>query len=131
MDILDKVYKLEKDAEDFGFSWENPGQILQQITSECQEVHEHIEAGGSFKQNPELQEEIGDLMHAAFSLCVFCDYDVRETINTSLDKFETRMLMVRKIAAEQGVANLTGCTFAELMQYWDEAKTRLAVKSEE
>lgn len=130
MDILDKVYKLEKDAEDFGFSWENPGQILQQITSECQEVQEHIDAGQAFEQNSDLQEEVGDLIHAAFSLCVFCGYDIRETINISLDKFEQRMLMVRKIAAEHGVANLTGCDFAELMQYWDEAKTRLAVKSE-
>lgn len=130
MDILDKVYKLEKDAENFGFSWENPGQILQQIASECQEVQEHLAEGGDFKQNSELQEEIGDIMHAAFSLCVFCDYDIRETINISVEKFDQRMLMVRKIAAEHGVANLTGCTFAELMQYWDEAKTRLAVKSE-
>ncbi len=130
MNILDKVFKLEKEADEFGFSWENPEQILQQITSECNEVAEQLNNNHIPEKNTELQEEIGDLLHAVFSLCVFCGFDIKETINISLDKFAARMLMVRKIAAEKGIDNLQGHTFSELMQYWDAAKERLLLAND-
>lgn len=130
MDILKKVFKLEKDSEEFGFCWEHPQQIIEQIQSECLEVQEHLDSDNPLTKNADLQEEIGDLIHAVFSLCVFCDFDIQETIEISLDKFEQRMLMVRKIAHEKGLSNLQGVTFIELMQYWDSAKARLSVLKE-
>lgn len=125
MNILEKIFKLEKNADEFGFRWDNPSQILQQIISECQEVAEHIDNNAILEKNADLQEEISDLMHAVFSLCVFCNFDIEETINISLDKFERRMHMVRKIAEENGIDNLSNFSFAERMRYWDEAKKRL------
>ncbi len=131
MDILEKIFKLEKDADEFGFRWDNPAQILQQITSECHEVAEHLNKHSSVEKSLELQEEISDLIHAAFSLCVFCDFDIEETINISLDKFTKRMYMVRKIAAEKGIDNLTNHSFSERMQFWDAAKERLLLIKQE
>lgn len=125
MNILEKIYNLEKDADNFGFRWDNPLQILQQIRSECQEVEEHFNHDSLIEKNSDLQEEISDLMHAVFSLCVFCDFDIEETINISLEKFLSRMFMVRKLAAENGVDNLSKHSFAERMAYWDAAKERL------
>lgn len=127
MNILEKIYNLEKDADSFGFRWDNPLQILQQIRSECQEVEEHFKHDSLLEKNSDLQEEISDLMHAAFSLCVFCEFDIEETINLSLDKFLSRMLMVRKLAAENGIDNLSKHSFAERMAYWDAAKERLVL----
>lgn len=124
MDIFDKLTQLEQEAADFGFKWENTEQIMHQIRSECAEVSEHLLAASS-KTNPELQEEIGDLLHAVFSLCVFCNFDARTTLDASVTKFAKRMATVRQIAAENGITNLQGFTFTELMQYWDEAKARL------
>lgn len=129
MDILDKIYKLEKDADEFGFRWDNPLQILQQIKSECQEVAEQIDNNSNLEKKSILQEEISDLMHAVFSLCVFLGFDIKETINISIEKFAKRMFMVRKLALENGNDNLSGSSFSERMYYWDLAKEKLAVNT--
>lgn len=123
MDLLKKVENLEKDAADFGFRWENPSQIMEQILSECKEVFEHLE---DHNHDPKhLQEEIGDLLHAVFSLCVFCKFDTKETLKNTLTKFEKRLKEVKKIAKSHGLSTLEGHNFDELMQIWDEAKQNL------
>ena len=120
MNLLEKVKKLELDAEKFGFCWENTGQIMQQIQSECVEVEEHL--GVNSANQAALQEEIGDLLHAVFSLCVFCKFEPQETLHATLAKFERRLEAVKQLAAADGKSTLAGHSFAELMKYWDEAK---------
>ena len=117
MDLLEKVVSLENDADAFGFRWEKTAQI----ESECFEIQEHLHCGPA--ANPiELQEEIGDLLHAVFSLCVFCKLSPRETLKKTLGKFEARLNAVKELAAEQGLMDLNGHSFDELMALWDKAK---------
>lgn len=123
MNLIKKLVGLEKDAVEFGFQWSNAEQIMQQIQSECIEVNEHLQAKDAVNQ-ASLQEEIGDLMHAVFSLCVFCNLDPEQTLENTLNKFEKRLNMVKYIAAEQGMFNVKDKTFEQLMQLWDEAKIR-------
>jgi uncharacterized protein YabN with tetrapyrrole methylase and pyrophosphatase domain len=119
MDLLKKVKELEQDADSFGFRWEKPEQIMQQIQSECLEIEEHLHT----TQDPKaLQEEIGDLMHAVFSLCVFCNFDPQDTLAGTLKKFERRLTAVKQLAQAEGKSSLKDHDFAELMQYWDQAK---------
>ena len=73
VNLLDKVTTLEHEAAEFGFQWENTDQLIAQIQSECIEISEHLNS--SHENKAALQEEIGDLMHAVFSLCVFCKLD--------------------------------------------------------
>lgn len=121
MNIIRKLTELETDAANFGFKWENPEQIMAQIESECSEIREHL---NQTDQCDKLQEEIGDLMHAVFSLCVFCQFDPEKTLEQSVDKFERRLNEVKTIAKEQGISNLTGYSFDELMNFWHQAKKR-------
>ena len=72
MNLLDKVVALENDASAFGLQWETTDQIMAQIQSECFEINEHLGHGIAQANQSELQEEVGDLLHAVFSLCVFC-----------------------------------------------------------
>ena len=122
MDLLKKVEKLEQDAETFGLRWENTDQIMDQIRSECVEIHEHLGKGLNRTSPHELQEEIGDLIHAVFSLCVFCKLNPKETLQKTLNKFEKRLNAVKKITHEYGLDNLDGLPFDELMKVWDKAK---------
>lgn len=69
-----------------------------------------------------LQEEIGDLLNAVFSLCIFCKLSPRVTIGQSLTKFERRLRAVKLIAEERELINLEGLPFDELMHIWDKAK---------
>ena len=88
MDLFDKVVALEEDASKFGFRWETTAQIMNQIQSECVEIEEHLDDGIGTVCTANLQEEIGDLLHAVLSLCVFCKLSPRDTLHQSLAKFE-------------------------------------------
>ena len=118
---LKKLEMLEHEASEFGFKWENPHQIMDQIKSEFDEVTEHLDSADQ-KTRSMLQDEIGDLLHAAFSLCVFSKFDLEETLQKSVSKFERRLRNVKKIAKEQGADTLSGKSFDELMSIWDKAK---------
>ena len=125
MDLLDQVVNLEEAASEFGFRWETSHQIMAQIQSECFEINEHIDNGLLTINQAELQEEIGDLLHAVFSLCVFCKFSPRETLAQTLTKFERRLNTVKDIAKEQGLSDLNGRSFDELMDIWQAAKARI------
>ncbi len=121
MKLLKKIETLENEAAEFGFAWETPDQILQQIQSECMEVKEHL----GTENRAELQEEIGDLMHAVFSLCVFCKLDPIKTLEQTTEKFARRLREVKIISKENKLENLKGQSFAELMAIWQQAKKRV------
>ena len=93
---------------------------MQQIHSECREIDELLPTKES---NPErLQEEIGDLLHAAISLCVYCGYDTNITLEQALNKFEKRFHQTKYFAAKDGYSNLHGKNMEEMMKYWKMAK---------
>lgn len=123
MNLIKKLIDLEKNAVDFGFQWENAEQIMQQIQSECLEVNEHLQSK-SHSNHASLQEEIGDLLHAVFSLCLFCKLDPEQTLGDALNKFETRLTQVKCIAAEYGLNNVKDKPLDLLMKIWNEAKLR-------
>ena len=113
---------LEEEAFQFGFKWQSSDQIMNQIHSECEEIKEHLDQGISKSNQAALQEEIGDLLHAVFSLCIFCNFSPRVTLGQTLSKFEKRLRAVKLIAEERELMNLEGLPFDELMHIWDKAK---------
>lgn len=125
MELLERVLAAELDADKFGFRWENTSQIMAQIQSECEEVNEHLENASQQITRSELQEEIGDLLHAVFSLCVYCKFNPKDTLRKTVEKFERRMNAVKTIANEQGLHQLDGLAFDDLMVFWDKAKEQV------
>jgi uncharacterized protein YabN with tetrapyrrole methylase and pyrophosphatase domain len=121
MTILTKLISLEYAAADFGFQWETAEQIIEQARSELHEIEEILHDSNRER----LQEEIGDLMHAVFSLCVFCQFDPNETLRNSVEKFERRFNEVKLLALKQGLNTLQGQNFDTLMEFWEKAKTRV------
>ncbi|KTD66374.1 nucleotide pyrophosphohydrolase [Legionella santicrucis] len=124
MNLLEKVLFLEQEAADFGFQWETTAQIIEQIQSECMEISEHLQSKQSMNQSA-LQEEIGDLLHAVFSLCVYCQFSPQDTLKKTLEKFERRLQAVKTVAKEKELNNLQGQSFDELMHIWNLAKKRV------
>lgn len=118
MHILNKLLQLEDEATNFGFKWDNSDQIMSQILSECAEVKVHLDD----KNKEKLQEELGDLLHAIFSLCAFNKINALTTLENSVDKFERRFRAVQQLAKEQGYITLNSVAFEKLMQLWDMAK---------
>ena len=119
MEIFKKLTMLENEAANFGFKWENAKQIVTQIRSELLEIEAHLE---KLADKNQLQEQVGDLLHAAFSLCVFLKFDPNETVKNSVDKFERRFKATKQLANDSGLKDLNGQTFDTLMAFWDKAK---------
>ncbi len=126
MGLLDKVVALENEAHEFGFRWETADQIMAQIESECVEIREHLNQTKGQMNQLALQEEIGDLLHATFSLCVFCSVSPEDTLDRALKKFELRLNTVKVVAKERGFVNLNGFSFDSLMAIWQQAKGRIS-----
>lgn len=125
LSILEKITYLEKMATEFGFKWENPQQIIEQIKSELIEINEHLETPHKNNTTELLQEEIGDLIHATLSLCLFCNLNPEDTLQKSTKKFENRLNAVMDIAQQQGLVSLDGQSFEKLMSIWDQAKQKV------
>jgi uncharacterized protein YabN with tetrapyrrole methylase and pyrophosphatase domain len=124
-DVFKKLELLEKQAAEFGFAWPNENTIIRQIISECEEIQQELTHDPLMVSSKnKLQEEIGDLLHAAFSLCVFCGFDAQETLDNSVNKFERRFVAVKQLAAKSYMVDLKGLPFAKLMEFWEQAKTK-------
>jgi uncharacterized protein YabN with tetrapyrrole methylase and pyrophosphatase domain len=118
METMKHLTNLENKAAEFGFKWETAEQIMAQIRSELKEIEVHLKD----QDQEKLQDEIGDLLHAAFSLCIFCQFDPNKTLAHSVKKFEKRFNAIKQLTAAEGLNNLNGQTFQKLMEFWDKAK---------
>lgn len=121
MSILGKITQTEKKADDFGFKWSDCDQIFEQIISECKEIKEEIDQKSS-KDN--LQNELGDLIHATLSLCLFCGFELEETLQKNLNKFDARLSEVIRSAKAAGYNTLEGQPLETLMAFWNNAKKK-------
>ena len=118
MTPIQRVEHEEKRASQFGFCWQTVDQLIAQIKSECAEIKEAHDNN----DRTHLQVEVGDLLHAAIGLAIFCDLDPTETLQKSTDKFKKRMDVIVELVAKDGKKDLQNQPFELLMHYWDEAK---------
>lgn len=118
--LLKNVEKQEIACKDFGFYWETVDQLIDQIMSECDEIQDALK----HSNRTHLQEEIGDLMLAATSLAVFCNFDPHETLKKSIDKFQERFNHLKDLVISDGKKNLHHESFDVLISYWKQAKKK-------
>ena len=118
--VIKKIVTSEMKAKEYGFYWRDYATVMDQVRSECDEVDELIIDPTSSRER--LKEEMGDLLHAVFSLCIYCELDPELTLNNSLNKFEERYKLTKHFAKEDGHHNLHGKTTEEMMIYWNKAK---------
>lgn len=119
---LQTLIAVENDARAFGFDWPDISMILEQAISECAEIQEVITQA---EPPARLQEEIGDLLHTAISLCLFAGFDVDATLSNVSEKFARRMAAVKKLTQAKGLPNLQGQSMDYMLALWQ------AVKAEE
>ena len=116
---LDRLIKIEEDACSFGFEWPDVASILEQIVSECDEVKDALQNNESKER---IQEEIGDLLHASISLCLFVGFNPEDTLSKVAYKIENRMDLIKIAAKQRGLDSLKGQTTEFMLELWDEAK---------
>jgi uncharacterized protein YabN with tetrapyrrole methylase and pyrophosphatase domain len=119
--ILSRITELEKDSIDFGFCWPDEEAIIKHTISECEEIRDAIKHK---EPSHRIQEEIGDLLYTAASLCIFAGFDVEDTFIKVADKFHNRMKKLKAITKEHGLDSLQGQSIEFMLKLWDEAKKR-------
>ena len=124
---LAKLIAVDAEACDFGFEWPDAFMIIDQVVNECGEVKDAIEQKDS---KDKIQEEIGDLLHAAVSLGLFNGLDIEETINKAAHKLETRIHTLKEISKARGLNSLKDQTIEFKLQLWREVKAKLKLSQE-
>lgn len=120
-DTLTRFTLMKRQAQQFGFVWTHVSQILDQIQSECQEIQDVI---SQQEERTRLQEEVGDLILAAFSLCLFLGFDGEETFIKAINKFEKRFRELKNLAHKLGYETLCGQSIEIIIELWKQAKQR-------
>lgn len=118
-DNLKKLIELEKEAVDFGFEWPNSKSIINQAISECLEIEEAINKNESLER---IQEEVGDLIHAAISICRFTGLNIEQTLSKLTLKFSNRIEALKLVAKQHQLDSLVGQDSDFMLQLWEEAK---------
>lgn len=116
---LQHLLNVEMEARDFGFLWPDADLIIDQALSECEEIREAL---SQQQTQQRVQEEVGDLLHTAISLCLFLGFDVQETLAKTSVKFATRMEALKAEARQRGYVDLKGQSTALLGEMWQKAK---------
>lgn len=112
----------EIEAREFGFDWTNTEMIIDQAISECEEIRQAIAEN---EPSHRLQEEIGDLLHTAVSICLFAGFDVEETLAKVNIKFNKRMQAIKNLTKQAGLSNLKGQSMVFMLDLWKQAKKRI------
>lgn len=117
-DLFKEVMRQETESLAFGFYWENLQQILDQIKDECREVEEAY----LHKDKNHLKEELGDLIAASLSLCIFCQMDPKNVLEQSITKYQKRFDALVDLVQKDGLIDLKNQPMSVLLSYWKKAK---------
>jgi len=109
---LVEAQQISSKAAAVGFDWENPGQVLEKLDEELEEL-ERARAGAS---QSELENEVGDLLFVLVNLARFLKVDTEQALRRTNAKFRKRFAHV------ESHAKLPGASIAEMEALWQEAK---------
>ena len=112
-----QAVRLTEKAGRVGFDWETPGQVMEKIEEELDELKESLKN----KDKKEIEHELGDLLFAVCNLSRHLNMDPEEANRKALQRFRLRFRTMEKLAADQG-RKFKELSLAEQETLWIEAK---------
>jgi MazG family protein len=100
-----------------GFDWENPEQVIEKLH---EELAEFDQARRNASQ-PELEDEMGDLLFVLVNLARFVKVDPEQALRKTNAKFRKRFGYIESKLAESG-KTLADSNIEEMEALWQEAK---------
>ena len=116
-----KAQRTQEKAARVGFDWKDAKGPLDKIREELGELEAAIGASGDTSLDPQVKEELGDLIFAVTNLARHLKTDAESALGKTTDKFSRRFRAVEAGARAQG-KSLKDMTLAEMDALWDEAK---------
>jgi len=114
---LTRALKLQAQAGEVGFDWNDPLAVLAKIREEANEIETELAAGNRATAGA----EVGDLLFAVVNLARHLDVDPEATLRATNQKFERRFAAIERALAERGKTP-QAATLEEMDELWNEAK---------
>jgi MazG family protein len=116
-----RAYHIGVRAASVGFDWTTPGDIVDKIQEEVDELREVVDTSGALDQ-ARAEEEMGDLLFSIANLSRKLGIEPETALRKANDKFTRRFGALEKSVAESGRA-MTEMTLDELETAWQRVKT--------
>src|SRR5262245_37649152 len=116
-----RAYHIGTRAASVGFDWTAPGDVVDKIQEEVDELREVVKGGGTIDQQ-RAEEEMGDLLFAIANLSRKLGIEPETALRKANDKFTKRFTAMERSLADKGRA-LGELTLAELEEEWQRVKT--------
>ncbi len=110
-------FQLTRKASRIGFDWETAGGIFEKMAEETSELQTALDA----REQPKVEEELGDLLFAAVNLARFLKVDPEIALKKANAKFSRRFRSMEKLAREGG-REFKNLPREEMEALWDLAK---------
>src|SRR5258705_5927307 len=91
-------FQLTRKASRLGFDWETAGGIFEKMGEETRELQNALDA----REQPKVEEELGDLLFAGVNLARFLEVDPEIALKKANAKFSRRFRSMEKLAREGG-----------------------------
>jgi MazG family protein len=117
---LKRAQKLGKRASLVSFDWPD----RQGVNAKIQEELEELEAAAETRHQPDIEEELGDLLFAVVNLARHLDVDPENALTAANHKFERRFRDMEAAIRGSG-RDLKGLTLEALETEWLAAKKRV------
>lgn len=123
MPALLRAYELSSRAATVGFDWVTPGDVLDKVDEEVQELREAVATQGA--GSAEAEEELGDLLFALANLSRKMGIEPESALRRANDKFQARFDGVERRARDEG-RELPQLTLEEMEAHWRAVKEAAA-----
>ncbi|MEX0731111.1 MAG: nucleoside triphosphate pyrophosphohydrolase [Aquisalimonadaceae bacterium] len=115
---LPRAVKLTRRASRVGFDWPNARGVFDKVREELAELEAEYDTGGGHQR---LEDELGDLLFATANLARHLNVDPETALRGTTARFERRFHAMEEEFRQRG-QELSGATFAEREQAWENAK---------
>jgi MazG family protein len=119
-----EAYELGVRAAEVGFDWKKPGDLVDKIQEEVEELRHEL-AARSPQHSARIEAEVGDLLFAVGNLARLLRSDPESCLRRANQKFQRRFRALEQEAAKRG-KKLRECSLEEMESIWDELKVREA-----
>jgi nucleoside triphosphate diphosphatase len=117
-----RAYHIGVRAASVGFDWTSPGDIVDKIQEEVDELREVVEAEGAIDAT-RAEEEMGDLLFSIANLSRKLGIEPETALRKANDKFTRRSGVLERAISDSGRA-MKEMTLEQLEAEWQRAKTR-------
>ena len=114
---LTRAVKLQKRAARIGFDWTDPGDVLDKIREETDELRAAMQEAN----DRNIEEEFGDLLFVLANLARHLKFDPETALRGANEKFIRRFQHIERGLRRDGV-NTEDTTLEKMEALWNEAK---------